>query len=247
MGTPLNLLIVEDSPDDAELLLHELRQGGFDVRWERVETESDFLARLQNSPELIISDFSLPQFNGLKAVELLRQRGLDIPFILVSGSTGEDRAVEAMKRGATDFLLKDRLARLSSAVTHALEETRLRGETQRAHAQLAEQATALRNSEARLAGIINSAMDGIITVNHEHHIVLFNPAAEKMFGYKSEQMLGQPLDKLLPQRMRHAHTAHVQKFGTTGEISRRMGALGMISGVRADGTEFPIEDRKSVV
>lgn len=241
MGIPLNLLIVEDSSDDAELLLHELRQGGFDVRWERVETEADFLARLQNPPELIISDFSLPQFNGLKAVELLRQRGLDVPFILVSGSTGEDRAVEAMKRGATDFLLKDRLARLSSAVTHALEETRLRGETQRAHTQLAAQTTALQNSEARLAGIINSAMDGIITVNHEHRIVLFNPAAERMFGYNAEQMLGQPLDKLLPQRMRHTHTAHVQKFGATGETSRRMGALGTISGVRADGTEFPIE------
>lgn len=241
MGTPLNLLIVEDSASDAELLRHELEQGGFAVQWQRVETEADFLTRLSSPPDLIISDYSLPQFDGLKALELLHQRGLEIPFILVSGSTGEDRAVEAMKRGATDYLLKDRLARLPSAVTHALEEKRLRAQAAASHAQLAAQATALQNTEARLAGIINSAMDGIITVNHEHRIVLFNPAAEQMFGYRAEQMLGQPLDKLIPMRMRHAHSSHVQKFGNTGTTSRRMGALGTIFGLRADNSEFPIE------
>ena len=156
MGIPLNLLIVEDSPDDAELLVNELRSGGFDVHWERVDAEADFLARLARQPDLIVSDFSLPQFSGLKALELLRHRNQDIPFILVSGSTGEDRAVEAMKRGATDYLLKDRLARLPSAVTHALEEKRLRAQAAANHAQLAEQATALQNTEARLAGIMAS-------------------------------------------------------------------------------------------
>lgn len=241
MGIPLKLLIVEDSPDDAELLVHELRQAGFELQWERVETETDFLARLQHPPELIISDYSMPRFSGLKAVELLRQRGLDVPFILVSGSAGEERAVEAMKCGASDYLLKDRLARLANAVTHALEEKRLRVEAETNRTQLAAQATALQNTEARLAGIINSAMDGIITVNHEHRIVLFNPAAEQMFGYRAEQMLGQPLDRLIPMRMRHAHPAHVQSFGKTGTTSRKMGALGTIFGLRADGTEFPIE------
>ena len=241
MAVPLNLLIVEDTAADAELMLSELRRGGFDVHWQRVETEPDFLARLEDPPDLILSDYSMPQFSGLRAAELLRQRGVDIPFILVSGSAGEDKAVEAMKRGATDYVLKDRIARLSSAVAHALEEKRLRAVSHQMQAQLAQQATALRESEARFAGIINSATDGIITADRDHLIVLFNPAAEQMFGYRADQMLGQPLDRLIPQRFRGAHSAHVDKFGKTGVTNRRMGALGTIFGRRADGTEFPIE------
>jgi PAS domain S-box-containing protein len=241
MDVPLNLLIVEDSLDDAELLVHELRRAGYAPRWQRVDTEADFLIHLKSPPDLVISDFSMPQFNGIQAVELLRQRGLDIPFILVSGSAGEERAVEAMKRGATDYLLKDRIARLGSAVKHALEEKRLREETHQTRAELAQKAAALQTSETRLAGIINSAMDGIITVTHEQRIILFNPAAEKMFGYRAEQLLGKPLDILLPHRARAAHAGHVHNFGETGVTSRRMGALGTIAGVRADGTEFPVE------
>ena len=241
MGVPLNLLIVEDSPVDAELLVRELRRSGFEVRWQRVETKADFLAGLKNAPDVIISDCSMPQFSGVQAVDLLRQSGLDIPFILVSGTTGDEPAVEAMKHGATDYLLKDRIARLGSAVAHALEEKRLRNESQRMRAQLATQGAALQESEARFAGIINSATDGIITVNREQRIVLFNPAAEQMFGHPADQLMGQPLDRLIPQRFQHAHTRHVETFGKTGVTNRRMGALGTIFGRRADGTEFPIE------
>lgn len=241
MSRPLNILIVEDSPDDVELLLHELRRSGFDAQWARVETEADFLARLDHPPDLILSDYSMPQFTGVDAVRLLRQRGLDTPFILVSGTAGEDKAVEAMKCGATDYLLKDRIARLGSAVEHALEAHRLRRESQAMRAQLEAQGAALQQSEARFAGIINSAKDGIVTVDHEQRIVLFNPAAEAMFGYRADQLLGQPLDRLIPQRFHHAHAGHVRKFGDAGVTNRRMGALGTIFGRRADGTEFPIE------
>ena len=126
MATPLNILIVEDSPDDADLIVAELRRAGFDPKWKRVETEPDFLAEIEKFPDIILSDYSMPQFSGLRAAELLQKSGLNIPFILISGTVGEDVAVEAMKHGATDYLLKDRIARLGQAVERALEQKQLR-------------------------------------------------------------------------------------------------------------------------
>ena len=126
MTTPLNFLLVEDSQLDADLILEELHRGGFDPKWKRVQTEAEFLAEIGKLPDVILCDYSMPGFNGLRAAELLEESGLNIPFLLVSGTVGEDVAVEAMKHGATDYLLKDRLARLGSAVRSALEQQRLR-------------------------------------------------------------------------------------------------------------------------
>ncbi len=136
-ATPLRVLILEDRPADAELMLHELRRAGYDPTWQRVETEPDFLAHLDPDLDLILSDFDLPQFDGLSALALFKARGLDIPFILVSGAIGEDSAVAAMRSGAADYLLKDRLARLGPAVAQALMQTQLRAEKRRAEAQTA--------------------------------------------------------------------------------------------------------------
>ncbi|MDB6126454.1 MAG: Histidine kinase, partial [Verrucomicrobia bacterium] len=124
----LNVLIAEDNPDDAELALIELRRAGFEPCWERVDTESAYLARLNGKLDLILSDFQMPTFNGLRALELLKLSGLDVPFILISGTIGEETAVTAMKHGAADYFLKDRLTRLGASVIHALAETRLRAE-----------------------------------------------------------------------------------------------------------------------
>lgn len=139
MPVPVKLLLVEDSADDAEMILHELRRAGFAPDFKRVETEAEFLAALTVPPQLVISDYSMPQFNGLKAAQLLRALHAEIPFILVSGTVGEEAAVEAMKHGATDYLLKDRLTRLGQAAQLALEQSRLREERRQAekiHAEL---------------------------------------------------------------------------------------------------------------
>lgn len=133
MAVPVKVLLVEDSADDAELILRELHRAGFAPEYQRVETKSAFLKALADQPELVISDYSLPQFNGLIAAQLLREHHSEIPFILVSGTVGEEAAVEAMKHGATDYLLKDRIARLGKAVHQALDQRRLQEE--RRHAE----------------------------------------------------------------------------------------------------------------
>ena len=134
--TPLDLLLVEDSTDDAELILAELRRAGFDPSWKRVETEGDFLAEINKSPTIILSDYSMPRFSGLRALELLRTSGLNIPFILISGTVGEHFAVEAIKQGAADYLLKDRITRLGVAIEHALQQKILKDERRQVEVSL---------------------------------------------------------------------------------------------------------------
>src|SRR2546423_7401954 len=120
MPTPLRVLLLEDRPSDAELLLYELRRAGFDVASQRVDREADYLAALDPSLDIILADYTLPQFDGLTALRHLQERGLDIPFIAVTGMQSEEAAVQCMREGASDYLLKDRLGRLGQAVSHAL-------------------------------------------------------------------------------------------------------------------------------
>jgi response regulator RpfG family c-di-GMP phosphodiesterase/putative methionine-R-sulfoxide reductase with GAF domain len=136
MAIPLRVLIIEDTPDDAELMVLHLTKGGFQPEWQRVETEPDFLAALGADPDLILTDWRLPQFGGLRALQLMQERGLDIPFIIVSGSIGEETAIDALRQGACDYVLKDRPARLGQAVQHALESKRLRQERKQAEEQI---------------------------------------------------------------------------------------------------------------
>ncbi|MBI5725824.1 MAG: response regulator [Planctomycetes bacterium] len=120
MSKPLRALIIEDSDADAKLMLRALRQTGYEAEWKRVEAESDYLAQLDQGWEIILADYSLPKFNAPQALKLLKKRGLDMPFIVVSGTIGEDKAVEIMKNGASDYVMKDKLAMLGSAIERQL-------------------------------------------------------------------------------------------------------------------------------
>ncbi len=129
MATPLRVLIVEDSLDDAELLLAELKRGGYEVTYERVTNEAGVRHALQTSTwDLVISDYSLPGFDGMHCLEIYREFDLDIPFILMSGTVGEEIAVEAMKSGAHDYIMKDRIVRLVPAIQRELREAQTRRE-----------------------------------------------------------------------------------------------------------------------
>ena len=136
MRRSLRVLIIEDNPADSELILNHLRREGYDVQATRVETKADYLAALGPELDVILSDHTLPEFSAPLALELLQSRGLDVPFIIVSGTIDEEVAVGAMRQGAADYLLKDRLARLGTAVSQAVEQARLRRERRQAVEEL---------------------------------------------------------------------------------------------------------------
>src|SRR5512135_6617 len=137
MGAPLKILVIEDSEDDVVLLLRELKLGGYEPLHKRVETAEDMQTAIGEMRwDIIVSDFIMPQFSGPAALELLKQSGLDVPFIIVSGKIGEDIAVEAMKAGAHDYILKGNLARLVPAVKRELREAESRASKRAAEDEL---------------------------------------------------------------------------------------------------------------
>src|SRR6266536_5297199 len=137
MSKSVRILIVEDSEEDTELLLHELRRAAYEPAFERVDTPAAMTAALEHQNwDLVVADFSMPQFNALAALELLNKKGLDLPFIIVSGTIGEEIAVSAMKNGARDYIMKGNLRRLVPAVERELSEAVQRRERKRAEEEL---------------------------------------------------------------------------------------------------------------
>src|SRR5438105_7989339 len=153
----LRTLIIEDSADDVALLTRVFRKLPFDVRYHCVDTAEALDKALDEAEwDLALSDFAMPRFDGLSALRAIRGRGLDIPFILVTGTIGEDRAVELMKSGANDYVMKGNLTRLGPAIERELKEAESRREQCRAQ-------EALREIDERNRAIITTAADGIIT------------------------------------------------------------------------------------
>lgn len=133
MAMPLNILMIEDSEDDAALTILEVRRGGYEPVVKRVETAEDLADAVQSGKwDVVISDYVMPRFSGLSALKMLRESGLDLPFIIVSGKIGEDVAVDAMKTGAHDYILKDNLARLVPAIDRELREAEDRRQRRKA-------------------------------------------------------------------------------------------------------------------
>ena len=155
MGTPIRVLIIEDSDNDKELLLLELRRGGYDPEYTCVETAEAMNSALdQREWEIIISDYSMPKFSGITALQIARDRKLDIPFILISGTIGEEIAVQAMREGASDYLMKGNIKRLIPAIDRELKDAEVR--RQRAWAK-----DALQKNEVMLSLILNSIPQSI--------------------------------------------------------------------------------------
>ncbi|MFZ5462337.1 MAG: EAL domain-containing protein [Pseudomonadota bacterium] len=174
---PLHVLLVEDTPDDAVLLARALRRSGFAVKYERVETEAQMRTALEKGGwDIVISDYSMPEFSALEALRLTKMFDPQLPFIIVSGNIGEDVAVDAMRAGAQDYLIKNNLARLGPAVMRELEESANR------RRQLAAE-EALAASEARLHSILDSLGDIVWSISLPSlRLDYLNPAAEHIYG-----------------------------------------------------------------
>jgi len=183
MNKPIKILIVEDSEDDTKLALRALHRGGFEPTHWRVQTAADLEAALaQDRWDAVISDFSMPGFTGLDALRIFRSAGLDIPFILISGTIGEATAVAAMKAGASDYVMKSSLARLAPALERELKETHMRAANRRAQA-------ALIDSEDRFKTMFLQAPFGIALIDSlAGHIYEVNPRFAEIAGRSMQEM-----------------------------------------------------------
>jgi hypothetical protein len=222
----LHILIVEDSQDDAFLLLRELERAGYAVSHERAE-DAPALAAALGRPgwDAVICDYSLPGFNAMEALRMVRSSGLDLPFVIVSGSIGEDTAVQSLKAGAHDYLLKQNLRRLVPAVERAIEDARLRAEHRRAEANL-------RETNQTLRALIQGSPLAIVSLDAQRRVTMWNPAAERLFGWQEDEVVGRPLP-IVPDDRRpefgEVFEQAMQGVRTTGlETTRR----------RRDGTRI---------
>ncbi|HEU5058636.1 MAG TPA: response regulator [Kofleriaceae bacterium] len=198
---PLRALIVEDSRDDADLLVMELSRAGYEVSFERVQSRTAMEAALARGPwDVVLCDYSLPGFDALGALELVNRSGLDLPFLIISGTVGEEIAVEALRAGAHDYLLKDRLGRLRPAIERERREVGLRAE-QRAAAEK------LRVSEERFRTLVDSMDDLVFTLDRELRYDGVFGTWLKREGIAPEQLLGRPWTEIIGEGTGEHNTA----------------------------------------
>jgi PAS domain S-box-containing protein len=251
----LRVLMVEDSEVDALVLVRYLESNGYELHHLRVWSQPAMDAALEHDTwEVILCDYQLPGFGVQPALDLVKARRLDLPFIVVSGAIGEDVAVDLMKAGAHDFIFKGRLSRLIPAIERERREARARHERALAQEKL-----------TYLAAIVDSAEEAIIGQSMEGSITTWNAGAARLYGYSAAEALGQPALMIVPpaleqeakgllQKLQRAEgvdqleTARVRKDGAVVHISLTMSAIrdgeGRIIG--ASSIAYDITERKKI-
>jgi PAS domain S-box-containing protein len=207
MTTPLNLLIIEDSEDDALLLVRELSKNGYALYSERIDTPEAMQTALSAKKwDIVISDFVMSHFSGLDALQMLKQSGIDIPFIIVSGKRGEEMAVDAMKAGADDYILKGNFARLLPAVKRELADAEVHRKCQLADEEIKIQEEQilckqheLDAERLRYQELYNMAPVGYMTLNESGHILEANLVAANMLGLARSALVKLPVCRFIPK------------------------------------------------
>jgi len=191
MGKPIRLLIVEDVEDDALLLVREIRTGGFEPVFKRVDSEKDLAEALKAETwDIIISDYAMPGFTGIDALRIAKKHDPDIPFILISGAIGEDIAVRAMKEGAGDYLMKDNLKRLIPAIERELQDAEIRKARREA-------VKALEESKNKYRLLVEDLNDVIYRTDQDGIINYISPVIQSLAGYDQSELIGQPFTKII--------------------------------------------------
>ena len=185
----LRVLIIEDSTDDILLILHQVKKGGYNIEYDCVDSAADMKSALEKTWDIVLSDYHMPNFNGLEAFRLLQESGSDIPFILISGTIGEDIAVEAMRSGVNDYIMKNNMFRLVPAIEREIRESGNRAE-RRLLEQKQKQAEIIKESEAKLKNLLQDMPVGVILRNPQAEVIMSNSHARELLELSEEQLLG---------------------------------------------------------
>jgi len=210
----LRVLLLEDEARDAELVRDVLEAGGIVCDITRVQTREEFVASLDRGGfDLILADHTLPSFDGMSALKIAAQRSADLPFIFVSGTLGEEVAIEAIKLGATDYVLKERLSRIVSAVRAALREKQLRAERERAE-------QALQRSEKRFRAMVEKSAEGVLLIRPDMVIIYASQSVERLLGDTPDELIGQSLiDRVHPDYRQRLLDTMVQVLQGPGRVA----------------------------
>jgi PAS domain S-box-containing protein/putative nucleotidyltransferase with HDIG domain len=181
--TNLRALIIEDNPVDTEMFGSILRNAGYKVTWNRIATESEYVSSLGNSPDIIIADYSSPQFDVSRALQILKEKGSDTPFIMITGTICETMAIDCMQKGASDYLFRDRLARLGYSVAQALSNNGAESGREKAD-------EILKRSEERYKNIIDNIHEGYFEVDLAGSFTFFNDSLCRILGYPRHELMG---------------------------------------------------------
>ncbi|MHB8842897.1 MAG: sensor domain-containing diguanylate cyclase [Candidatus Aquicultor sp.] len=237
MGKPLRVLMVEDSEDDVQLMILALKNGGYNPVYERVETAEAMRSALREREwDVILCDYKLPTFNGLAAIELLKETELDLSLIIVSGAIGEETAVKAMKAGAHDYIMKDNLYRLIPAIERELKEAGERRARRLAEKQLKE-------SNERFIALFDRLYDAVYIVDFEGKFIEANQVALNMLGYEKADIRTLSITSLLCEEDLSKGLEdfnEMVKIGIQKEVSE-------YKLKRKDGTYVAVETKASVI